>query len=423
MITKNTKLIQPNTMVVGVDIAKRTHWAVVMYEGMPVGKAFAIPNTQEGFQDFLYALNALKQKLGAHSVMVGMEPTGHYFKPLAYFLANTGMCKVVLVNPYHVNRSKELEDNSPSKNDKKDARVIARLVSQGNYLFASLGYGVWAELRSSNVERLQLIKKRWQLKNQLTTILDQFFPEFTDVFKDILGNGARHVLTHYPFPADILEVEEQTLCKGLKEATNNRVGQKRAQKLRETALHSVGIKEGVQGARIQVFHLVEQLGVIQRQIRDVEIMMAEQLKETGLGEYLTSIPGVGLVSAAAFLAEIGNPDDYENYKQVQKKAGLNLKENSSGQHKGKTSISKRGRPSLRQLMYQIALVSVARNPEMKNFYRYLTTRQENPLAGKQAIIAVAVKMIKVMLAVCKKREYYDGSRVGNGHREAGLQAA
>ncbi|WP_041432781.1 transposase [Syntrophothermus lipocalidus] len=49
---------------------------------------------------------------------------------------------------------------------------------------------------------------------------------------------------------------------------------------------------------------------------------------------------------------------YKNYKQVQKKAGLNLKENSSGQHKGKTTITKRGRPSLRQLMYQIALVSV-----------------------------------------------------------------
>ncbi len=423
MIAKNAKLIQPNTMVVGVDIAKTTHWAMVMYEGMPVGKAFAIQNTREGFQNLLFTLNALKQKLGAHSIVVGMEPTGHYFKPLAYFLANTGMCKVVLVNPYHVNRSKEFDDNSPTKNDKKDARVIARLVSQGNYFFASLSYGAWAELRISNVDRLQLIKKRWQLKNQLTAILDQFFPEFTDVFKDILGKGARHVLTHYPFPTDILEVEEQTLCNGLKEATSNRVGQKRAQKLRKAALHSIGIKEGLQGARIQVVHLVEQLGVIQRQIRDVEIMMAEQLEETGLAEYLTSIPGVGVVSAAAFLSEVGNPDDYENYKQVQKKAGLNLKENSSGQHKGKTTISKRGRPSLRQLMYQIALVSVARNPEMKAFYRYMTTRQENPLAGKQALIAVAVKMIKVMLAVCKKREYYDGSKVGNGHQEAGLQAA
>lgn len=284
MITKDAKLIQPKTVVVGVDIAKRVHWATVMYEGMPVGKAFAIRNTREGFENLLFTLNALKQKLGAHSIVVGMEPTGHYFKPLAYFLANTGMCQVVLVNPYHVNRSKEFDDNSPTKNDRKDARVIARLVSQGNYFFAPLNYGVWAELRNSNAERLQLIKKRWQLKNQLTTILDQFFPEFADVFKDILGKGAIYILTHYPFPADILEVEEQTLCEELKEATTNRVGQKRARKLREAASHSIGIKEGLKGARNQVYHLVEQLELIQRQIKDVEIKMAEQIEETGAKE-------------------------------------------------------------------------------------------------------------------------------------------
>jgi len=51
------------------------------------------------------------------------------------------------------------------------------------------------------------------------------------------------------------------------------------------------------------------------------------------------------------------------------------------------------------------------------------TGSGKPNEGKQALIAVAVKMIKVMLAVCKKREYYDGSKVGNGHQEAGLQAA
>lgn len=423
MIADKSKFIQPGTMIVGIDIAKATHWATVMYEGKPVGKAFAIQNDQEGFQNLMLALNVRKQQLGAHSIVVGMEPTGHYFKPLAYFLSRTGMCKVVLVNPYHVNRSKEFDDNSPTKNDKKDARVIARLVSQGNYFIAPLNYGNWAELRNSNVGRLQLTKKRWQLKNQLITILDQYFPEFTEVFKDILGKAAKHVLTHYPFPADLMEIEEQTLCQGLKEATHNRVGPKRAHKLREAALNSIGIKEGLKGARLQVIHLIEELDLIQRQIAETETMMAEQLEETGLTEYLTSIPGVGMVSAAAFLAEIGNPDEYENYKQVQKKAGLNLKENSSGQHKGETTISKRGRPSLRQLMYQIALVSVAKNPEMKSLYQYLTTRQDNPLAGKQALIAVAVKMIKVMLAVCKKREYYDGSKVGNRHQEAGLQAA
>lgn len=417
------KPVAAKTLVVGIDIAKHIHWVQMIYQGELVGKAFSVHNTKEGFENLVKVINARKDQLGAHSVVVGMEPTGHYFKPLAYYLQGNQMFKLVLVNPMHVNRSKELDDNSPSKNDKKDARLIAKLISQGNHLQSSLTYGIWAELRAANVSRMQLVTKRCQLKNQLTTILDQYFPEFSKVFKDVLGKGAKYILTHYPFPDDILTVSEQTLCEGLKGATRNRVGQKRAQNLREAALISIGVMEGLKGARLQISHLLEEIELVQHQIAQTEALMSENLQHTGIAEHLTSIPGVGEITAAAFIAEIGNPDNYESYKQIQKKAGLNLKENSSGQHKGKTTISKRGRPTLRQLMYQLAFVAVARNREMKSFYEQLTNRKENPLVSKQALIAVAVKMMKVMFAVCKKRENYDGNKVGKRETVVGKQAA
>jgi len=412
------KKVSPKTLVVGIDIAKQTHWVQMMYEGELVGKPFSIQNNKASFENLVEAILNRSHQLGAHSVVVGMEPTGHYFKPLAYYLDRKQICKIVLVNPYHVNRSKEFDDNSPSKNDRKDARLIAKLVSQGNYFEAQLSKGIWAELRTNNVTRIQLTKKRWQLKSQIITILDQYFPEFTEVFKNLLGKGAIFILTHYPFPEDILSVSEQTLCNGLKGATKNRVGQKRTQQIREAALTSIGITMGINGAREQLLQLVEEIELIQKQLRTTEALMAKTLEETGLGKYLTSIPGVGTVSAAAFIAEIGNPDDYENYKQIQKKAGLNLKENSSGKHKGKTTISKRGRPTLRQLGYQIAFVAVAKNPEIKKLYQYLTTRLNNPLARKQALIAVAVKLMKIMLAVCKKQEIYDPDKVGLSNQAA-----
>ncbi|SHF67452.1 Transposase [Desulforamulus putei DSM 12395] len=423
MKVSKIKQIQPNTLIVGIDIAKQTHWAQMMLQGKLIGKAFSFQNTRESFENLVTTLKAYQQKLGATNIVVGMEPTGHYFKPLAYYLHGTGMCEVVIVNPYHVNRSKEFDDNSPSKNDRKDARLIAKLISQGTYFNLPLIFNIWAELRTANVSRMQLTQKRWQLKCQLITILDQYFPEFPEVFKNVLGKGAMYVLTHCPFPDNILELGEQTLSEGLRGATHNRVGQKRAQKLWEAAQNSIGIKEGVRGARLQLAHLVEELNLIHKQLEETEEMMSQLLKQTGLGDYLTSIPGVGMVTAAAFLAEIGNPDEYESYKQIQKKAGLNLRENSSGKHKGKTTISKRGRPALRQLMYQIAYVSVAKNAEMKAFYEYLKNRKENPLAGKQALIAVAVKMMKVMLAVCKNRSNYDGGKVGNQNLVVRMQAA
>lgn len=90
----------------------------------------------------------------ATNIVVGMKPTGHYFKPLAYYLHGTGMCEVVIVNPYHVNCSKELDDNSPSKNDRKDARLIAKLISHGTYFNLPLIFNTWAELRTANASRI-----------------------------------------------------------------------------------------------------------------------------------------------------------------------------------------------------------------------------------------------------------------------------
>ena len=75
-----------------------------------------------------------------------MEPTGHYWMPLAQFLRKQGI-QVVLVNPMHVRKSKELDDNSPTKNDVRDAKVIAQLLKDGRYSEPHMLTGVYADLR------------------------------------------------------------------------------------------------------------------------------------------------------------------------------------------------------------------------------------------------------------------------------------
>ncbi|VRU07968.1 transposase [Streptococcus pneumoniae] len=75
-----------------------------------------------------------------------MEPTGHYWLNLAHLLKENNI-KFVSVNPLHVKRSKELDDNSPTKNDVKDAKVIAQLVKDGRYAEPTIPRGIYAELR------------------------------------------------------------------------------------------------------------------------------------------------------------------------------------------------------------------------------------------------------------------------------------
>jgi transposase len=77
-------------------------------------------------------MKELGQAHGSTDIIFGIEPTGHYWFPLAAFLQDQGI-QVVIVNPHHVNKTKELEDNSPTKSDYKDAKVIANLIRNGKY--------------------------------------------------------------------------------------------------------------------------------------------------------------------------------------------------------------------------------------------------------------------------------------------------
>ncbi len=128
--------ITAGTLIVGVDVAKTVQWArFVDYRGVEIGKALSFQNSRKGFENIVARIREISNmkilRYPIEAVMIGMEPTGHYWKPLANYLMNAGY-RVVGVNPYHTKKSKELDDNSPTKSDKKDAITIARLVKDGS---------------------------------------------------------------------------------------------------------------------------------------------------------------------------------------------------------------------------------------------------------------------------------------------------
>lgn len=397
-----------HTLIVGVDVGKVVHWACVMdaLTGLQVCSPFSFKNTRDGFQRLLDQLQKAQQRAGGQHAVVAMEPSGHYWKPLANFLLGQGIT-VVCVNPLHVKRAKEFDDNSPTKNDRKDCWVIARRAADGDLFEPYLPEGVYADLRGLTQVRQQIRCKLNQAQNQLHAVLDEYFPEFTKVFSDPFGQSASYLLRHYPFPSDILAVPAEQVAHELSKASNGRVSLKRASEIRQAAATSVGVRSGFTAAKLRLRQLLDEIDFCQARLAETEEAMHAALQETGLAEYLLSVPGVGVVTAASFLGEAGDLARYEDARQVQKLAGYNLKENSSGQHRGQTRITKRGRPGLRRLLYQIAMVAVAKNPEFKALYTYLKTRQHNPLKPKQALVAVACKLIRVMFTLARKQRHYD----------------
>lgn len=421
--TKNLiRIRESRTLIVGVDIAKKTHWARMIdsQTGIETGTAFSFKNNTEGFSRLLGKMTRAREQIHAEGIVVAMEPSGHYWKPLAAYLAGLGIT-VVTVNPYHVKKQKELDDNSPTKNDRKDALIIATLTWQGRFSNCYLPTGVWAELRGYTAMRQQQKRKLNASLNNLVAILDEYFPEYQEVFKTLAGKASQHVLRHTPFPEDILKFTVEELAQELKGATSNRVGEKRAALLLQKAATSIGIKEGLAMARLRLSNCLEEIAFHQGQLARTEAAMVDALLRTGMSQSILSIKGVGVVTAVSFLGEVGSLERFDNWRQVRKLAGYNLVEDSSGDRKGKTCISKRGRPGLRSTLYQASIVLVAHNPEFRELYHYLKTRPKNPLKAKQALVAVACKLLRVMFTLARENRLYDPEKVMGAYRQQQLK--
>jgi transposase len=136
--------------------------------------------------------------------------------------------------------------------------------------------------------------------------------------------------------------------------------------------------------------------------------------------HMQSIPGIGVLTVAGFLAEVGDLSQYDHGQQIIRLAGLNLTENSSGLRKGLTGISKRGRSRLRGILFRAILPMVAKNEEFKALHKYFTTRTQNPLKKKQSLIALCGKLIRVLFTLGTKQREYKANEVLGPVREAQL---
>lgn len=353
-----------------------------------------------------------------------MEPTGHYWFNLGKFLQDNEM-KPVLVNPHHVKKSKELDDNNPTKNERKDPKVIAGLVREGRYMIPYLPDGVYADLRTASNIRFQLQAELTRIQNRISRWFNIYFPEYKTVYGKPDAKSGMLILKKAPLPEDILTLGIDGVNQIWRDAKMRAVGKARAKTLIEAAEHSVGNKEGAVSARMEIRMLLEDYESRNIRLQEVMILIEELVKQIPMAEKLLAIKGVGIRTVSGFLAEVGDISRFNNPKELQKLAGLALVENSSGKHKGKTTISRRGRKRLRYLLFEVAMSLVAKNPEFRELHNYYTTRRLNPLKKMQSLMAIAAKLIRVFYAMLTKGVDYDSKKmVGDIRRPAAyIQAA
>ncbi|WP_219836124.1 IS110 family transposase [Paenibacillus sp. R14(2021)] len=394
--------ITSSTLIVGVDIAKFKHVARAQdNRGVEFGKPITFENTQAGFELFVSWFKKIIAEQGFQDVMVGMEPTGHYWLNLAHFLRGKQV-KYGVVNPLHVKKSKELDDNSPTKNDIKDAKVIAQLVKDGRYAVPSLPQGIYAELREAMKIRDHLTTDLCVVQARVHNWLDRYFPEFLTVFKDWECKSAIQMLSLYLLPHELVNVPDKTLLQHLREVAKRGLGLGRIKNLKEAACRSIGIRTGSELAKMELKLLLTQYEWLHNKLEELGARLNELLIQIPHVQQLLAIKGIGRDTIAGFLAEVGDISQYRHPKQISKLAGLNLKTNSSGTHTGQTKITKRGRKRLRALLFRVMMPLVAKNAAFRALHEYYTKRSINPLKKMQSLIALCNKLIRILFGILKK---------------------
>lgn len=414
--TQNHKISQitPSTLIIGIDIAKDKHVARAQDDrGIEFGKRLIFENRIHGFQTLIDWMDRHQRQNNKTHVIFGVEPTGHYWLNLAYFLTAKGY-DFVLVNPMHVKKSKELDDNSPTKNDTKDAKVISQLIKDGRYSVPNLLEGIYAELREGVKLRDQLTKQLMIIDGRIQNHIQRYFPEFFDVFGDWEGKAAICTLRMFPFPSQIKDMTSEGVLLKWKPFVQRGVGIKRAIRLVETAKKSIGIQIGLQFAKREMECLLDQYELYKEQIEQLDQELEDLVDTIPGAKEMMTIPGLGSTTVALFFAEVGDITNYSHPQQLVNLAGLSLREHSSGKFKGQTRISKRGRSRLRRALYLAIRPLVAHNPTFKALHHYYTKRLDRPLKKQQSLIALCCKLLRVLFVIGQKQCEFDGSKLLRG---------
>ena len=291
-----------------------------------------------------------------------MEATGHYWKNLFAVLVATDH-PVALLNPLRSRRFQD-QDLPRTRTDAIDALGLARFAREKRPAPTRLGEAATEELK-------ELVRHRDRLKQdfddrvrQPHRLVDLGFPEFTRYVRALDSQLATVILADYPTAQALAVAAPHHLAK-LRYDGRHKVGCELAHQLVEAARRSVGQHHGP-AYRIQVRDICQDLVLWRQRLKARESDIERLLEVHEVGRLLTTIDGIGPLSAARIIAEVGDPARFatpaalaatvpdvslfRTGRQFAAWLGLTPSAHSSGGRERQAGISKQGDSYIRRLL-------------------------------------------------------------------------
>lgn len=388
-----------------IDVAKYNHSAMIVnFLGDIIIPKFDFPYTNHGIDFLKDKIRIACKQTQAKKLFLALESTGHYHENLVASLAASGY-DIAIIRPID---SKNERDNVHAKTDAIDLAAIARVVIASKGTTSNMPDAIYYNLQRASRTHRQLTWQETRLKNIITMLVDKTFTGLwnpdNDIFSDKWGKASLLFVNHYPTPQQAMKMGAKRLADFFKKH-NTKLGVETANKIialaKNTPARPLEVMESDIIALRANIHILEEL---MPEIVQLKKQMVKFLVQTP-GVYLLSIPGISVVYASDFTAEVGDIHRFAYAKQVISLAGTAPRKYQSGEvDKPNLPTSHKGKNLLRMTANQIALSLNSHCPDFHRYYSEKLFQYQD--APPKARTATANRFIKLAFAMMKNETLY-----------------
>jgi transposase len=290
------------------------------------------------------------------------------------------------------------------KTDAKDAAVIADQVRIRRDLHPiPTGDEAVIDLKVLTGRRMDLVADRTRTVNRLRAQLTGIFPGLERAL-DLTNKGPLTLLTGYQTPAAIRRLGAKRLETWLR---NRKV--LRADQLAETAVEAAERQHtSLPGEKLtsrMVHTLAKQVITLNEQVAELDKLIETRFRDHHHFEVITSMPGLGIILGAEFLAAtggdmtvFGTPDRLAGF------GGVAPVPRDSGKISGNLRRPQRYNRRLQRVLYTSALFSIRRSEESRRFY---DRKRAEGKRHTQAVLALARRRVNVLWALLRDGRTYE----------------
>ena len=349
-LARRRERLPADALIAGVDLAKRESVVVFVraVDRARVGR-LRVTSDRAGTERLVARGRELVAEQGTGPLVIAMEPTSHFWKPVARAAEDAGV-GYVLVQGLVVARARELDDLTRDKTDARDAVLIADLAAELRFTETRLPEGPWAELDLLADARDARRVERAAALQEIRALLELAWPGLLVACPDLAGTHLQALLRTGLTPGQASALPLRRFTALLRRHHQGRFLRWMAGRL-HVAARDVPVVPETPAAALRWRMAAERVVLADEAIAGLDARMVELLEATGYGWLRGQIRGLGDPTLAALLALTGDPARYDDARCLVKLAGSNPTERSSEEREAAGGIHRRGRPGLRYLAY------------------------------------------------------------------------